>query len=401
MMILGDVRHGSRSLCRTRVHRFDAVTSRLLKGFDLKRSSMLTQERHDVILEELRRVGVVHVDRLAAKLEVSAVTVRRDLRELADRDLLRRVRGGGVLPAVPGAPARSTARPTGLVIGMVVPSLDYYYPQIMRAAQAAANAFGLRIAFRGSMYGSAASDQRQIERLLGDGVAGMLLTPSSPLSDREPLLDWVGALDMPVVLIERQPPSDNARWARLESVSTDHELGAALAVEHLTALGHRAIGLVVPRASPTSEPLRAGFLAAMRRVGSTRRRITEIDGDEVAMGGAGSARALDGCLGMGVSALLVHADRHAAALTQAARDAGIDVPGTLSVISYDDEMAGAFDPPLTAVRPPRSAIGQAAMELLVARLSPSQNRRPPCRMRLAPQLILRQSTARPARTPAR
>ena len=96
-----------------------------------------------------------------------------------------------------------------------------------------------------------------------------------------------------------------------------------------------------------------------------------------------------------VTALVVHADHQAVAMTQAAHDLGVAVPGALSVVSYDDELAGAYDPPLTAVRPPRSAIGQAAMDLVAARLA--RSRRPPVRMRRAPQLILRESTGRPVR----
>jgi DNA-binding LacI/PurR family transcriptional regulator len=356
---------------------------------------MLTQERHDAILSELRRAGVVHVDRIAAQLGVSPVTVRRDLRDMADRSLLRRVRGGGVLPERTGVPAREPVRETGLSVGMVVPSLDYYYPQIMRAVQAAANAVGLRVAVRGSTYGSAAADRRQIEQLLGaggGGVAAMLLTPSSSPAERESLLDWVAGLGMPVVLIERQPPSAIARWARLECVSTDHELGAALAVEHLRSLGHRAIGLLTPIRSPTAEPLRAGFLATMGGTATVRRRMFTVDGDAMTLGSALASETLQTCLASGVTALVVHADHQAVALTQAAHDLGVAVPGALSVISYDDELAGAYDPPITAVRPPRSAIGQAAMDLVTARLA--RSRRPPVRMRLAPQLILRESTGR-------
>ena len=62
---------------------------------------MLTEERRLVILERLRGEGKVVAAELSASLAVSPDTVRRDLRELADAGLLRRVHGGA-LPAAVG-----------------------------------------------------------------------------------------------------------------------------------------------------------------------------------------------------------------------------------------------------------------------------------------------------------
>jgi DeoR/GlpR family transcriptional regulator of sugar metabolism len=63
---------------------------------------MLTEERRQLILERLDRDGKVVAAELSAALDVSPDTVRRDLRELDDARLLRRVHGGA-LPAALGA----------------------------------------------------------------------------------------------------------------------------------------------------------------------------------------------------------------------------------------------------------------------------------------------------------
>jgi DeoR/GlpR family transcriptional regulator of sugar metabolism len=60
---------------------------------------MLTAERRQVILEQLRRDGKVIAVELSAALAVSPDTVRRDLQELAETGLLRRVHGGALPPA--------------------------------------------------------------------------------------------------------------------------------------------------------------------------------------------------------------------------------------------------------------------------------------------------------------
>ena len=72
--------------------------------------AVLTEERREVILERLRRDGKVVATELSSSLAVSPDTVRRDLRELADAGLLRRVHGGALPPAVGARPVRGPAR---------------------------------------------------------------------------------------------------------------------------------------------------------------------------------------------------------------------------------------------------------------------------------------------------
>jgi DeoR/GlpR family transcriptional regulator of sugar metabolism len=63
---------------------------------------MLTAERRQHILATLRRDGKVLASELSVALGVSEDTIRRDLRELAEADLLQRVHGGA-LPRSPAA----------------------------------------------------------------------------------------------------------------------------------------------------------------------------------------------------------------------------------------------------------------------------------------------------------
>ncbi|PJI94769.1 DeoR/GlpR family DNA-binding transcription regulator [Luteimicrobium subarcticum] len=62
---------------------------------------MLATVRHDRILTALRATGAVRIADLAADLDVSEMTVRRDLAELAERGLVRKVHGGAVAPDAP------------------------------------------------------------------------------------------------------------------------------------------------------------------------------------------------------------------------------------------------------------------------------------------------------------
>lgn len=60
------------------------------------------EERRRTILAELEQVGRVSVKDLSGKLNVSEVTIRQDLRALADAKQLERTHGGAVLPTVRG-----------------------------------------------------------------------------------------------------------------------------------------------------------------------------------------------------------------------------------------------------------------------------------------------------------
>src|SRR5690242_7286021 len=145
----------------------------------MTRQRMFGIQRHERVLSELRRSGSVRVSDLARELGVSELTIRRDIAALAERNLVTRVHGGATLPgpvapaeprrrAAPGAAARFT-------VGLVVPSLDFYWPPIVAGARAAAAALGVTLQLRGSSY-DPDEDRRQIGRLVeANQVQGLLL----------------------------------------------------------------------------------------------------------------------------------------------------------------------------------------------------------------------------------
>ncbi|WP_265520754.1 DeoR/GlpR family DNA-binding transcription regulator [Oerskovia flava] len=73
---------------------------------------MLASQRHEHILAQIREHGAVRISELTVALDVSDMTVRRDLVELAERGLVRKVHGGAVAPHTtshePGFAVKST-----------------------------------------------------------------------------------------------------------------------------------------------------------------------------------------------------------------------------------------------------------------------------------------------------
>ncbi|MFI9815887.1 substrate-binding domain-containing protein [Saccharothrix variisporea] len=360
-------------------------------------SAMLPLERQAKVVELLRARGTMRVHDLADQLQVSPITVRRDLVLLAEQGLIRKVRGGATLIDV-GASARGPAvprHPAELTLGMVVPSLDYYWPDVIKGARGAATAENARLVLRGATY-QADEELRQLDRLIESAdVDGVLVAPTTTGERGEDLVRRLGELDLPVVLVERLPHDEHRD--KLESVVSDHSRGAGLAVRHLADLGHRRIGVSTTVNSPTSVHVRHGWREECARLGLPVEGVPDfhtVDQRDPTWPGVVDDL-LDACLDSGTTALVVHSDPEAISLVQRCRERGIDVPGGLSVVTYDDEVAELCDPPLTAVRPPKSAVGRAAAALLIAALRDPDPHRPAHRVVIEPRLIVRSSSSAP------
>ncbi|MEV6608536.1 substrate-binding domain-containing protein [Kutzneria sp. NPDC051319] len=360
----------------------------------------LASERQELILAAVRAQGTVRLADLVDKLGVTPVTVRRDVTVLADRGLVVRVHGGirlphrGIAEGSASAARSAFGRLCGGEIGMVVPSVEYYWPTVIRGVQSAVTAAGGRLLLRASAY-DPAEDRRQVTKLLDRGMQCLLVAPSTEGSRGLDLLRWLGSLNVSVILMERVPPPELPVLA-LDAAYTAHGLGAGMAVRHLVTLGHRRIGLVTSRSSPTSRALRRGWSEAVSTLGLPEVLTAEVP----AYGQPCWAQAYDEllrrCREHDVHALIVHADREAIGFLERAQELGIDVPGDLAVVTYDDEVAAASDPPLTAVCPQKYRLGALAAELALTRLADGAER-PVHRVELWPTLVIRESCGTPAR----
>ncbi len=351
--------------------------------------------RRERILDELRRSGAVRVSDLARELGVAELTVRRDISQLADRGLLTRVHGGATLRSrldttVPAGSA--AAPPVRYRVGMVVPSLSYYWPHIIIGARAAATDLGVQLILRGASY-SVDDQRRQIASLVEGGTLhGLIVAPETLGPDGRALLHWLESLPIPVVLSERRVPSTLALTS-LEWVTTDHVFGGSLAADHLASLGHRRVGILTSVGSPTSWQLRRGWDRAVAELGLEC--PVDVDATLDAMDGIARdaliADLLERCRQTSTTALLIHNDPQAVLVQQHARDHGWSIPADLAIMAYDDEVAESAEPPITALRPPKQHVGRLAVETMVDRLTDGA-RRPVQRTYVLPVLHPREST---------
>lgn len=191
------------------------------------------------------------------------------------------------------------------------------------------------------------------------------------------------------------------------SIRIDDRGAAREAAEHLTKLGHRQFVILSLELSPDGQ---FGRVNPVRREAArysvTRERLTgygealaaagvDIDGLPVfeVLNRRSEARAVTaGILERApeTTAILAMSDELALGALDAAQEAGVSVPGDLSIVGFDDVVESArSDPPLTTVRQPILAKGRRASEIIL-------DGGPPVHEVLPTELVIRGSTG-PAR----
>ena len=357
----------------------------------------LAEERQAAILRALELRGAVSATEIAARLGVSTVTIRRDITALADRDLLRRVHGGAVSikPSPRAGGGRQQPRAT---VGLMLPSATYYYAAVIRGAEAAAAAKGVRLVLTTTNY-FPDEDRRQLGRLVALGVDGLLVSTSQAPDLHPSVASWLEEIATPLLLVERRV--DLPQGTRIGNVRTDHAAGARLALHHLADLGHTSVAIAAREGSPTTRWLLEGHQEAVRQ------GLLAADGPEPVLlptyGENPLVRdtvledLLDACQEHETTGVLVHTDEDAIALAHAARARGLTIPDDLSIVAYDDEVAALSDVPLTAVAPPKAEVGRLAVETLLQQLT-GPTEQPVRHVSLLPRLVVRSSTAAPARS---
>jgi len=171
------------------------------------------------------------------------------------------------------------------------------------------------------------------------------------------------------------------------SVGVDQIDGACQATRHLIELGHRAIDHVSgPLSWTEAKGRRTGYEQAMRGAGLEPQECWE--GDWTPARGYEIGREL--ARKRSATAVFVANDQMAIGVLHAFAEAGIAVPGDVSVVGFDDIPEAAYlNPALTTIRQDFQAIGQRAIDLVTATLDGSTTNVP----LLPPELIVRDSTA--------
>jgi LacI family transcriptional regulator len=220
---------------------------------------------------------------------------------------------------------------------------------------------------------------------------GAVLPPS--VSEDQDLIDILIDADCPYVRIA-SVVLDDAR----NMVKTHDSEGAAAAARHIATLGHERIAHIRgPLSFRSSHERLRGFEEGLAEFGLALDPKLVLEGGYTFDSGVACAQQLlERAPAARPTAIFAGNDEMAVGVYQAARRAGFDVPGDLSIVGFDDTpMASRIWPPLTTVRLPIRDMGKAAAALLINR-SNTERAEP---VAFAPEIVVRQSTAPVAKKP--
>ncbi|WP_425146286.1 LacI family DNA-binding transcriptional regulator [Deinococcus sp.] len=327
---------------------------------------------------KLARVSPATASRALHRPELVALQTRERVEEAAQQ-----------LGYRPNVLARSLRTRGSRTIGLIVTDiLNPFHATLAKGVQDAAEGQGYTVLMFNSDE-QPDKERRALETLQGHLPQGLIVVPTAQTGDN---LQIVSGL--PVVELDRTSGLEGAH-----SVLADNVSGAREAVSHLTALGHRRIGMIVGRQDvSTARERLQGYREALAAAGLPYQEALVLPGNHREADGRLAAMQLLSQRER-PTALFVGNNEMTVGAVLAARELGLELPRELSVVGFDDSRwAQTLSPALTVVAQPTYELGQIACQWL---LSVIGGQPWPDSVRLPTTLIHRSSTSPPLAQPSR
>ena len=316
-------------------------------------------------------VSVATVSRAHNKSRLVTEATGRRVRAVAER-----------LGYSPHAAARSLSTRRTSTIGVLLPDLyGEFYSELIRGIDQTAQRHGFHLLLASS-HNEKDAITAALQSMRGrvDGLVVMSPAPGAHLAVRDLPASF------PVLLL-----NSAATGAAFDAITIANARGAADMVEHLVALGHRRLTMILgPDKNSDAAERQRGFRAAVEAAGVPRDDAWEVPGDFTDTSGFEAGVAL---LQRSRRPRAVFAANDAMAIgaLSALREAGVAVPAEVAVAGFDDiPMARYTHPPLSTVRVDIAALGaRAAARLLEAVGNHRQHHKR--RERLPVALVIRES----------
>ncbi len=325
---------------------------------------------------------------VAAAAGVSVATVSKVLNGRGDVAPSTRRRVREQLDDADYRPVNRPARPEGVVEVAFPTWQNAYMVTVLDGITAAARAEGFEV----SIGPPVQDDQVELDlnRLRTSGRVGtILITVDASLEPIKVLVED----GFPVVVVDPLRVGDT----NCVTIGSTNFAGGVTATEHLLALGHRRIAHASgPTSADVSQARLGGYLAALRKAGVTvDETLITHSRFEYQAGRDIAPQFLD--RPDRATAIFAAGDEIAQGIMEEARRRSIHVPDELSIIGFDDSfMASRTTPPLTTVAQPLVEMGQLATRSLAQLIG--GNLIGTRHIELATHLVVRDSTAPPART---
>lgn len=309
----------------------------------------------------------VTIREVASRAGVSPMTVSRVVNDSprVSPDTRRRVEVAiAELGYVPNRLARGlTRRKTG-ALGVIVPDVaNPFFTLVVRGAEEVAWRAGYHVILCNTQ-GDLERERGYLEDMIAFQVEGLLI---APVGDRSrPNLRGLVRNRVPFVLVDRAISGFEADLVQGDSVA-----GARRLVEHLIELGHRRIGMITETHEvSTARDRLQGYRDALDGAGIEFRPVLVAETSAIDPRGGYDAtvRLLE--LAERPTAIFAVNNIAAVGVAEAARAHGLEIPGGLALVCFDDiEAASRLYPFLTVMVQPAETFGTIAIQLLLDRLA--------------------------------
>ena len=249
------------------------------------------------------------------------------------------------------------------LIGMVVPDItNVFFASLVQGVEGLAERDGYDLLIV-STSEDAAKERRRVEALTARRIDGLIIVPAGDESMAALKGGGDGSRLPPTVLIDR-----GAAAPGYDTVRADCVAGGYAAGRHLVDLGHRDIAVLThSKRLDNIEQRIAGCRRALREAGLKER-------DRVIYGGH-DLESLRGAIELELNradrptAIFALTNVCALASIKAACGLGLEIPGEVSIVGFDDfDWMSALRPYLTTVAQPVDDFASAAWRLLMRRL---------------------------------
>jgi len=344
-----------------------------------------------------RKASGITIEDVAAHAGVSAMTVSRvihghaSVRDANRERVMRSVRELDYRPNL-AASALAAAQHTCIALIYTNPSSSYLRELLVGALRGSTRAAAQLVIATWDELGPQA--RCEAARQLSTSVAGVILPP--PLCESKAIVDQFVGAGIPVVSIASSHLNDRISCVRIDDRQASHDM-----VSYLIAHGHTRIGYIKGDPNQTASAHRwQGYRDALADAGIGYAPALVQPGFFTYRSGLDAAERLLS-LQPPPSAIFASNDDMAAAVVSVAHRRGLEVPGDLSVVGFDDTSAARMVwPELTTIHQPVAEMADSAVDILLREIRRTDSsERVTVNQVLAHHLVTRASVSRPGLTP--
>jgi LacI family transcriptional regulator len=321
---------------------------------------------------------------VAKRAGVSPATVSRVLNKthyIAEETERRVLEVVGQMKYFKNVHARRLATGQSDLFGLVISEIaNPYFPEVIRGFQAAAWDRGFDVLLCNTQY-NLDRTKTILQKLRESDVRGVAIMTSS--IDKSMTSELISA-GIGVVFCNLGPAEK-----LVSTISIDYPRGISQAIEHAVELGHRRAAIIAgPEDNRTAVMIKEALVTGLKQRGLVPSLV--INSTYQVNSGASAVRAILSAEEK-PTVIFCGSDLIAMGAMSTLEQAGIEVPGDISVVGIDD-IAFAFlaRPPLTTIRVPREQVGVVGFEALDKMLK--LKRRRGCDHYVETELVVRSST---------